>query len=123
MVAHLGTHTLTYTYTDEFGCANSADQTIVVDACTGIPENQGVQIATLPNPTKGTFKLSVTGMEDVIRLRVINITGKTVYQKENIRVSGNFNTMIDLSGNSNGIYYIYVDGNKSSYFRKVVLQK
>ena len=123
MVAHLGTHTLTYTYTDEFGCANSADQTIVVDACTGIPENQGVQIATLPNPTKGTFKLSVTGMEDVIRLRVINITGKTVYQKENIQVSGNFNTMIDLSGNSSGIYYIYVDGNKSSYFRKVVLQK
>lgn len=123
MVAHLGPHTLTYTYTDENGCANAAEQTIVVDACTGIPESQGVQIATLPNPTKGTFKLSVTGMEDMIQLRVINITGKTVYQKENIQVSGSFNTMIDLSGNSNGIYYIYVDGNKSSYFKKIVLQK
>jgi PKD repeat protein len=123
MVAHLGSHMVTYTYTDENGCANSADQTIVVDACTGIPESQGVQIATLPNPTKGTFKLSVTGMEDVIRLRVINITGKTIYQKDNIQVSGNFSNMIDLSGNSDGIYYIYVDGNKSSYFRKIVLQK
>jgi PKD repeat protein len=123
MIAHLGSHTLTYTYTDENGCANFAEQTIVVDACTGVPENQGVQVATIPNPTKGTFKLSVTGMEDVIRLRIINITGKTVYQQENIQVSGNFNTMIDLSGNSNGIYYIYVDGNKSSYFRKIVLQK
>jgi PKD repeat protein len=123
MIAHLGTHTLTYTYMDENGCENFAVQDIVVDACTGVPENQGVQIATLPNPTKGTFKLSVTGMEDVIRLRIINITGKTIYQQENIQVSGNFNTMIDLSGNSNGIYYIYLDGNKSSYFKKIVLQK
>jgi PKD repeat protein len=123
MIAHLGTHTLTYTYTDENGCPNSAEQTVVVDACTGIPENQGVQIMTLPNPTQGTFKLSVTGMEDVMTLRIINITGKTIYQKENIQVSGNFNTMIDLSGNSNGIYYIYVDGNKSSYFKKIVLQR
>lgn len=122
-IAHLGDHTITYTYMDENGCQNSTEQNIYVDACVGVPENQGVQIMTLPNPTKGTFKLSVTGMEDVMNLRIMNITGKIIYQQENIQVNGNYNMMIDLSGNSNGIYYIKVDGNKSSYFRKIILQK
>jgi PKD repeat protein len=121
--AHLGTHTLVYTYTDENGCANTAEQTIVVDACTGVPENQGVQIVTLPNPTQGSFKLGVMGMEDMVNLRIINSTGKTVYQKDNIQVNGNFNTMIDLSGNSNGIYYINIEGQKTTYFKKIILQK
>jgi PKD repeat protein len=122
-IAHMGEHTLTYTYTDENGCENIAQQTIYVDACTGVPENQGVQVITLPNPTQGSFKLAISGLEDVLNVRVINITGKTIYQKGNIQVSGNYNMMIDLSGNANGIYYIYVDGDKSSYFRKIVLQK
>jgi PKD repeat protein len=122
-VAGIGTHTLVYTYTDENSCANFAEQTVIVDACTGIPENQGVQIVTLPNPSKGSFKLSVTGMEDMVNLRIINITGKTIYQKENIEVSGNYNTMIDLTGYSSGIYYIYIDGDKSSYYKKIILQK
>jgi PKD repeat protein len=121
-VAGIGTHTLVYTYQDENGCANSAEQTVVVDACTGLPENGGVQIVTLPNPTQGSFRLSVMNLEDVVNVRVINSTGKTVYQKTGVQVSGNYNTMIDLTGNSNGIYYIQVEGKKSTYFKKVILQ-
>jgi PKD repeat protein len=122
-VAGIGTHTLTYTYTDEHGCANAAEQTVVVDACTGVPDNHGVQIMTLPNPSQGSFKFSIMGMEDVVNIKVINSTGKAVYQKENIAISGNYNTMIDLSANSNGIYYIHVEGKNSTYFKKVILQK
>jgi PKD repeat protein len=121
-MAGAGTHTLVYTYTDENGCGNFAEQTVLVDACTGIPENKGVQIFTIPNPTQGSFKFSITGMEDMVNLRIINATGKTVFQRENIEVNDNFNTMIDLSGNSNGIYYINIEGKKSTYFRKVILQ-
>jgi len=68
-------------------------------------------------------EVAFAAMEDMVNVRIINITGKTIYQKENIEVNGNFSTMIDLTGNSNGIYYIYVDGDKSSYFRKIVLQR
>lgn len=122
-MAGVGTHTLVYTFMDENGCENFAEQTIVVDVCTGVPENKGVQIVTLPNPTQGSFKLSVSGMKDMMNLQIINITGKTIYQKENIEVNGNFNMMIDLTGNSNGIYYIYLEGDKSSFFKKIILQK
>ena len=122
-VAGAGTHTLVYTYMNENGCENFAEQTVIVDACTGVPENKGVQIVTLPNPTQGSFRLSLIGNEDIVNLRIINASGKTVYQKENIKVSGNFNTMIDLTGNSNGIYYINIEGKKSTYFKKIILQR
>ncbi len=121
--AHAGTHVLTYTYTDTIGCVNFAESTIYVDACTGVPENKEVQIVTLPNPTQGSFKLGVTNLEDIVNIKIINSTGKTVYRKDNVQVSGNYNTMIDLSANSNGIYYIQVEGKKSTYSRKVILQK
>jgi PKD repeat protein len=121
--AHAGTHTLTYTYTDENGCPNFAESTVHVDACTGVPENSDVQIVTLPNPTQGSFKLGVMGLEDMVNIKIINSNGKTVYQKDNVQVSGNYNTMIDLSSHSNGIYYIQVEGKKSTYSKKVILQK
>jgi PKD repeat protein len=121
-VAGPGTHTLVYTYSDENGCENSAEQTVMVDACTGLPENAGVRIMTLPNPTQGSFKLAIMGMEDIVNVRIINANGKTVYQKENIEVNGNYNTMIDLSGNTSGIYYITVQGNNSTYNRKIILR-
>jgi hypothetical protein len=122
-LAHLGTKTITYTYVDENGCENFAEQTITVDACTGMPENQGVQLITLPNPSQGSFKFSINGMEDMVNLKVVNAIGKTVYQKENIEVNGNYNTTIDLSGHSNGIYYINIEGKNSTYFKKIILQK
>lgn len=121
-VAGIGTHTLVYTYSDENGCANSAEQTVIVDACTGLPENGIVQLVTLPNPTQGSFKLSITNMEDIVSIRIMNPTGKTIYQTSGIQVDGNYSTVIDLTGNSSGIYYLQVEGVKSSHFKKIILQ-
>jgi PKD repeat protein len=121
-LAGIGTHTLVYNYVSEHGCENFAEQTVVVDACTGVPENKGVQVVTLPNPTHGSFKLSVMGLEDLVNLRIINSTGKTVYYKESIQLSGNSDLTIDLTGNSSGIYYINIEGNKSTYYKKIILQ-
>lgn len=122
-VAGVGTHTLVYTYADEYGCENFAEQTIIVDACTGVPENSGMQIVTLPNPTNGSFKLSLSGQEQVVDILLMNSTGKVVYERNGIQVDGNFTSMIDLSNQSSGLYYIQVKGLNNTYFSKVVLQK
>jgi PKD repeat protein len=122
-VAGIGTHTLVYTYADENGCENFAEQTVIVDACTGVPENGGMQIITVPNPTNGSFRLTLSGPEELVDLVVISSVGKVVYQEEDIRVNGNFNSTIDLSGQSSGLYYIQLKGAENTYFRKVVLQK
>jgi len=40
-IAGLGTHPLTYTYIDPNNCSSSANQSITVDVCSGISEQQG----------------------------------------------------------------------------------
>jgi len=122
-VAGIGTHTIIYTYADTNGCETFAEQTVVVDVCAGIPEFTGVQIAALPNPTQGQVRLSLSGNEDIVSLRIINALGKTVFQKENIEMKGNYNTVVDISGNANGIYYIFVEGSGNTYFKKIILQR
>jgi PKD repeat protein len=122
-LAGTGTHTLTYTVTGENGCVNSADQTVVVDACTGVPENNGILINALPNPTSGLFRLSLTGMEQSVSLKIVNSAGEVVFAKNNIQIDHTYTTTIDLSEFSGGIYYIYVEGNRNSYFRKIILQR
>jgi hypothetical protein len=121
-VAGVGTHTLTYTYTDENGCENFAEQTVVVDACTGIPEH-GIFVTALPNPTRGIVKLNLAGKSQVISYRVVNSTGMTVLENTGIDINGNYTTSIDLSGEANGIYYIRVEGNGTTYFKKIILNK
>lgn len=122
-VAGAGLHTLVYTYADENGCENYAEQEVYVDACTGVPETAGIQITALPNPTTGTFRLSMTGVEEPAQLRIINAMGKTIHQQENIQPDQAFNATIDLSGQANGIYYIHVEAGQKTYFKKIILKK
>lgn len=122
-VAGIGLHTLTYTYMDENGCENFAEQTVNVDACTGVPENAGPQIIALPNPTTGAIRLSLNGLENTASVRIINSMGKTVWQQDNISPDRSFSTRIDLGNQAAGIYYIHVDDGHKVHFRKVILQK
>jgi hypothetical protein len=97
---------------------------ITVANTYGIGENgNGVDMSVYPNPNKGNFQLIIKGLQDNVKIKVINSTGETVYRKENIAISGHYSTMIDLSGNSNGIYYIRVEGKDSGYCEKVVIRK
>ena len=55
-VAGIGTHTITYTYTDLNNCENFADETILVDPCTGVNDITGQSgIKIYPNPTNGKY--------------------------------------------------------------------
>ncbi|MFW5706114.1 MAG: GEVED domain-containing protein, partial [Bacteroidota bacterium] len=94
--AGLGTHTLTYTYTDENGCENFAGQTVYVDACTGIAEQNGT-FAVRPNPSDGNFKL-IAGRELTnASIRIVNAFGKTVFSQSSISASGGESLEISLN--------------------------
>ncbi len=121
-VAGIGTHTLVYTYADTNSCENYAEQTVVVDACTGVPEN-GIAINAMPNPTNGTFQLTLAAKSQSVSYKIMNSTGMLVTEKSNIAVDGQYATSIDLSTYSNGIYYILVQADGSTYFKKVVLNR
>lgn len=60
-VAGIGTHAITYTFTDATGCEGVATENIEVDGCASIDENQLAGVKVYPNPTKDKLHIEVSG--------------------------------------------------------------
>jgi PKD repeat protein len=112
-VAGVGTHTLTYDYTDENGCENVATTEVYVDACTGI-ETPGAKqnIRVFPNPVTGksSIEVFVTDGQNA-KVEIFNSLGMMIQTFDLSNASGLQN--IQVSGNKfeNGVYFIsFYDG-------------
>jgi len=105
--AGVGTHVVTYSYTDANGCANSATTTVVVEACVGMGESSLNAIRVFPNPTNTVINVETT-REDLAAVVLTNSVGEVV-----ARV---YSTQIDATQFANGLYFVtavFADGSTS----------
>lgn len=98
LVAGAGTHDVTYTYTDANNCNGTATQTLTVESCAGIGENNIVSIVIAPNPTTDVF--TITSEQEVKEVLVYDLQGKLIQTTHS-------NT-VDVSGVSAGRYLVKV---------------
>lgn len=98
--AGLGTHTITYEYTDGNGCTNTATQDILVDPCVSIDEVTQAGLLIYPNPTDNVIFVELEGEFDYT---VQDTRGR-------LTTSGNANNKasISLSSVETGVYFINV---------------
>ena len=95
--AGVGSHTITYSYTDGNGCANSATTTVFVEACVSIDESSLNSIRVFPNPTNSVINV-VTSRTDLAAVILTNSVGEVV-----ARISG---TQLDATQFANGLYFV-----------------
>lgn len=123
-VAGLGTHTITYTYTDVNLCSNFATDDITVTEFTGII-NQSDQSAIniYPNPNNGNFKVKFNiEQNDLVNLRIYNTMNSIVYEENNISISQSFAKDLNLTNLTKGVYYLHIDGKSTNLIKKLVIQ-
>jgi len=101
--AGLGTHTITYDYTDGNGCSGSATDNVLVDACLGINEVSQTNLVAYPNPSNGLFTVSLETANQMTNLKVVDLQGKTM--DAGLLLQGT-TIAIDLTKASNGIYLL-----------------
>jgi len=121
-IAGIGTHTITYTYTDPSSCENFATETILVDACTGLNYNEtdlGVNI--YPNPTTGIITIRFDKNVGTTKIEIVNTLNKVVY-KGSIETSSQKKFNIDLSNRTKGIYFVLLTTDKKEDRHKVILK-
>ncbi len=58
--AGIGTHGITYTYTDSAGCTSFATDSVAVDACMSTGGVSAFSVQLYPNPSEGNFQLYVS---------------------------------------------------------------
>lgn len=77
--AGLGSHTVTYSYTDMNGCQNSSSQPIVVDGCLSLDNFELESINIFPNPSQNSFSVNGQGIQNVT---LIDVNGRVVEEFE-----------------------------------------
>ncbi|MCU0435508.1 MAG: DUF2341 domain-containing protein [Bacteroidia bacterium] len=116
--AGVGTHTVTYTYTDGNGCVNSASVVMTVNACVGVQENTAAAMQVYPNPAGSLLyvEYAVTGVNTI---RIYDSRGRVVMTT----TSADTRTELNTDGLSNGIYLLELmseDGKRTA--RQVMIQ-
>jgi subtilisin-like proprotein convertase family protein len=120
-----GTYNIVVTVTDTISGCQSID-TIVVNyaVCTGINAlANNVNVNVYPNPNNGQFTLNVNTTDvNELSIRVVNIQGQEVYNRNNFKNLNTVNEQIDLSNNANGIYFVIVTTDKGIVTHKMIVQ-
>ncbi|RNI32471.1 T9SS C-terminal target domain-containing protein [Rufibacter immobilis] len=103
-----GTHTITYTYTDERGCTNSATQTLTVGNClSAADELQAASLAIYPNPVQEKLNFSVTlTKKEVITLSLTDLKGNVVLTTTISAPAGDLKKEIPVQHLPQGMYLL-----------------
>jgi hypothetical protein len=80
--------------------------------------------AVFPNPTRGTLNIvSASLLVNDLTITVRNIQGAEMMNKVYQNIGGEFNQTIDISGLSQGLYFVILQSGSNFETHKVVLLK
>ncbi len=123
--AGVGSHTITYTYVDGNGCADSVTRNILVLDYVGIGViESGLSVVIYPNPNNGTFKVILKSeFGSNVGLSFMNSVGQIIYTQSYELKIGMLNQDFDLPISASGVYLLrlYIDG--KFVFRKITITK
>jgi hypothetical protein len=102
--AGLGSHVITYTYTNSNNCSNSATASILVDQCVGVDDNPNIEsIIVYPNPASVQVNIQIPPQFGQTKiLEVLDCVGQKQFEKTN-----DF-TDIDISSLTSGLYFLVI---------------
>jgi hypothetical protein len=120
-----GNEVFTCEVTSPDGCKESGEVTVEIRDCTSIDELSGnISLEVFPNPNKGVFNLKLeSSQRQSVNIKVMNISGVTVYDAGQVVVSGSFNQKLDLTGLAEGIYSVFIIGDELLETKKIVIRK
>lgn len=116
-VAGIGSHLVTYTFTDSVGCTSFATDSIVVDACLGTNSMALLAVRVFPNPSNGNFQLVVS---HTCKAELANSLGQIVETK---MLQPGTNSMGDAKL-AEGVYTLRLtDGQQQEKTMRIVIQR
>jgi photosystem II stability/assembly factor-like uncharacterized protein len=132
-IAGVGAHSITYTYTDDNGCTNSAMQIITVSDSTNTAieendekyNNNTILFQNYPNPfistTSISYHLAATGE---VGLSIYDLTGRKVTTLVNEQQqAGSYEVELNDEGMTPGIYFCELKAGQSRKIVKMILIK
>lgn len=109
----------------DYSCTSTRNSALLfVDQCLGINDNSlNNLISVYPNPNNGQFIITFNNTIPMdVRVEVIDVDGKVVYNDVQSAVMGNYKNNIDLKNVAKGIYLVKIKDGEQEVQRKVTVQ-
>ncbi len=122
--ASTGAHSISYNYTNSFGCVSNATYVFDVVVCDGISELAAdVTLQLSPNPNKGLFSISLkSDKRGEVQLQLFDALGRVCWSK-NVNLNNSpLVTDVDVQSLAKGNYTLVTGMNGKKMSHKVVLQ-
>ncbi|MCC7533319.1 MAG: DUF5011 domain-containing protein [Bacteroidia bacterium] len=122
----VGTYTLTYTVSDNWGNTATATRTVIVmdTIAIGIKQNTLAEatIHVYPNPATESITLNVSGTHsNNTNIAIYDVLGKVVYSKN---INGNtIHEKLDVTALNNGVYFIKLSNEQGAKTIRIVVNK
>jgi len=115
--------TTTYTVyiTDESNCTSADEITVIVQASGVSDEPAELGVMVYPNPTDGNVHLDAVNCNGPTTIRIYNSLGQEIMFRE-LLPAGILQERFDLSGNSQGLYYIRLINGGNLVIKPVILK-
>jgi hypothetical protein len=75
-------------------------------------------VSVYPNPSEGVFNISLGDIEPT-SIEVYDLTGKIILSRKDLSIR-NFETSINLSGASQGIYFVKINANNQNVVKRII---
>jgi hypothetical protein len=102
----------------------SAGFEVVCSICTGVEEiSDNTRIQVFPNPNNGSFTIKLNlNTHEVVDLRIFSALNEIVFEEKDVITENDYTKIINLSKYANGIYYLQITGEKTSWVKKIIIQ-
>jgi hypothetical protein len=89
----------------------------ILPSSVGITKTAAFSLSVIPNPSTGQFNV-VIGNNDMKSLRVFDVTGRIILERK----TAGQNVILDLSGESRGVYILQIETEYGKAVQKLVLK-
>jgi len=94
---------------------------VTFDDCSNISELTESNVSIYPNPSNGSFIVSLSNISEQVSVQVLDMQGRLIYsQIEGLKVGKE--NMISLGNVERGVYLISISSNKGRYTQSIVIQ-
>ena len=105
-----------------YSCLSDTTIIPITISVTSINESEICDPAIFPNPTKGIVSVIIPALSNYKgKVCIIDLNGKTVYQKSIELLKGDNTILIDLKSHAKGSYYVQIDFDGKTIIRKIEL--
>lgn len=122
VTAGVGTHVITYSYTDVNGCSGMDTLTMTVDVCTGVTTAANNEFSFYPNPASGAFVILFRHASGPVTITITDVQGRIIHTQQESVTNDGTAVRVPVQNIAAGTYLLNVSSANSNTSQALIIK-